>query len=49
MKNKARKLGKNRRLHINKSNMKTYLHELISEAGRNDKIGVYLKSQSELA
>jgi hypothetical protein len=26
------------------SNMKTYLHELIAEAGGNDKIGVYLKS-----
>ena len=26
------------------SNMKTYLGELIAEAGGNDKIGVYLKS-----
>jgi hypothetical protein len=26
------------------SNMKTYLGELIAEAGRNDKIGVFLKS-----
>ncbi len=26
------------------SNMKTYLGELIAEAGNNDKIGVFLKS-----
>jgi len=26
------------------SNMKTYLSELIAEAGSNDKIGVFLKS-----
>ena len=26
------------------SNMKTYLGELIAEAGSNDKIGVFLKS-----